>query len=96
MKMYMKEMKLFYRDKNGLDHQTADLGVLPSLFTSRKKADTNLQKTLKMFIEIYDEEIVDEIHNATHSEPHLICRYTLQKKDTSSRSVISLYEVEPF
>ena len=91
--IYLVETKTFYTSNNGYEHQLADLGTLPHLFTSFKRAVKQMEICRKVHTEIFDETIVKNYRADEITDQNCYDRFETRHKVTGSRTIVSLYKV---
>ena len=92
--IYLVETKTFYTDSDGNEYQLADLGSLPNLFTSIKRAAKQMEICRKVHTELFNETIVKDYQFAELTEPNLYDRFETRHNVTNSRTIVSLYKKE--
>ena len=92
--IYLVETKTFYTGSNGNEYQLADLGSLPILFTSIKRAAKQMEICRQVHTEIFNETIVKDYKFYELTEPNLYDRFETRHNVTNSRTIVSLYKKE--
>ena len=92
--IYLVETKTFYEDSNGIERQLADLGTLPYLFTSFKRAVNQMEVCRKVHTEIFNETIVKNYRADEITDESCYDRFETRHNVTNSRTIISLYKKE--
>lgn len=92
--IYLVETKTFYTSNNGYEHQLADLGKLPYLFTSFKRAVSQMNACRKVHTEIFNETIVKNYRADEITDPNCYDRFETRHNVTNSRTIVSLYKKE--
>lgn len=90
--IYLVETKTFYTSNNGDEHQLADLGTLPHLFTSFKRAVKQMEICRKVHTEIFDETIVKNYRADEITDQNCYDRFETRHNDTGARTIVSLYK----
>lgn len=92
--IYLIETKTFYTGSDGFDYQLADLGTLPVLFTSFKRAVKQMDICRKTRTEIFNETIVKNYRADEITDPNCYDRFETRHNGTDSRTIVSLYKKE--
>lgn len=90
--IYLVETKTFYTSNNGDEHQLADLGTLPHLFTSFKRAVKQMEICRKVHTDIFDETIVKNYRADEITDQNCYDRFETRHNVTGSRTIVSLYK----
>lgn len=90
-KVYLITTKSFYKDVQGIDQQFADYGIMPSLFTSLKKAKNWFEHLKIMRIEEFHEELKQENPKGRVDSPRMIAEFVTISPISNVRHVISLW-----
>lgn len=93
-KIYLVETKTFYTCSNGYEHQLSDLGSLPHLFTSFKRAVKQMEICRKVHTEIFNETIVKNYKADEITDQNCYDRFETRHNITGSRTIVSLYKKE--
>lgn len=92
--IYLVETKTFYTGSDGYEYQLADLGKLPYLFTSFKRAVSQMNACRKVHTEIFNATIVKNYRADEITEPNCYDRFETRHNVTNSRTIVSLYKKE--
>lgn len=92
--IYLVETKTFYTGSDGNDYQLADLGTLPKLFTSFKRAVSQMNVCRKVHTEIFNETIVKNYRADEITDTACYDRFETRHNVTNSRTIVSLYKKE--
>lgn len=90
--IYLVETKTFYISNNGYEHQLSDLGSLPLLFTSFKRAVKQMEICRKVHTEIFNETIVKNYKADEITDQNCYDRFETFDNTTGSRTIVSLYK----
>ena len=90
--IYLVETKTFYTTNAGYEHQLADMGTLPHLFTSFKRAVKQMEICRKVHTEIFDETIVKNYRADEITDQNCYDRFETRHNVTGSRTIVSLYK----
>ena len=92
-KAYYIETKSYWKDTNGTDHQIADGGDLPIIYSSLKKALKRAHHMIKLLTEQMGYEIVipNDRYPGVGSQYHYACR--LRKNNPKIRLEIRIYTI---
>lgn len=92
-KAYYIENKSYWTDSKGTDHQVADGGDLPIIYTSLKRALRRVDNIIKLLTEKmgYTVVIPNESFPGVGNQYHYACR--LQKDDPQIRVEIRLHTI---
>ncbi len=93
-RIYLIETKTFYTGSDGNEYQFADLGSLPYLFTSFRRAVQQMNICRKVHTEIFNETIVKEYSCGEINEENCYDRFETRHNVTNSRTIVSLYKKE--
>ena len=77
--IYLFERKSFYLSTDGYDHQAADAGVLPTLFTSKKSALKYAEAQIAYDCNLYGYEV--EIQSIQNPRVKDNCIYAVRMTD---------------
>lgn len=91
--IYLVETKTFYTTNDGYECQLADLGSLPHLFTSFKRAVKQMEICRKVHTEIFDETIVKNYRADEITDNNCYDRFETRHNVTNSHTIVSLYKV---
>ena len=89
--IYLITSKSFYTDAQSIEHQLADYGCLPAIFTSLKKAKDCYERTKKLRIEVFHEELKQENPKGRVDSPRLIAEFVTITPISHVRNVFSLW-----
>lgn len=90
--IYLVETKTFYTGNNGYEYQLSDLGSLPQLFTSFKRAVKQMEICRQVHTEIFDETIVKNYRADEITDANCYDRFETRHNTTGSRTIVSLYK----
>lgn len=90
--IYLVETKTFYTTHDGFEYQSTDLGSLPHLFTSFKRAVKQMDICRYAHTEIFNETIVKNYKADEISDPNCYDRFETRHNVTGSRTIVSLYK----
>lgn len=93
-RIYLIETKTFYTGSDGNEYQLADLGTLPVLFTSFKRAVKQMDLCRKAHTEIFNETIVKNYRADEITDANCYDRFETRHNVTNSRTIVSLYKKE--
>lgn len=93
-KIYLVETKTFYTGSDNYEYQLTDLGTLPYLFTSFKRAAKQMEICRKVHTEIFDETIVKNYRADEITDKECYDRFETRHNVTNSRTIVSLYKKE--
>lgn len=93
-RIYLVETKTFYTNHDGYEHQLSDLGSLPYLFTSFKRAVKQMEICRKVHTEIFNETIVKNYRADEITDQNCYDRFETRHNVTGSRTIVSLYKKE--
>ena len=93
-KIYLIETKEFSSTYNGLEVQDTDMGKLPYLFTSFKRARQQMKICRQVHTEMFDETIVKDYRLDEIPDENCHDRFETRHNVTGARTIVSLYEVE--
>lgn len=91
--IYLVETKEFYTSHDGFEYQVADMGTLPYLFTSIKRAAQQMEACRKVHTEILNETIVKDYQFGEITDKNCYDRFETRHNVTNSRTIVSLYKV---
>lgn len=94
MKLYYVETKSYYKDAYGTDHQTADAGETPILYTNKAKAIKRADFIVDIWHRLYGYDIT--IPNDKMPCKNNGCLYgaRLEQTQSSARYEVRVYEIE--
>ena len=92
--IYLVETKTFYTGIDNFEYQLADLGTLPMLFTSFKRAVNQMNICRKVHTEIFNETIVKNYRADEITDQNCYDRFETRHNETNSRTIVSLYKKE--
>lgn len=92
--IYLVETKTFYTTNDGYERQLSDLGTLPHLFTSFKRAVKQMEICRKVHTEIFNETIVKNYRADEITDQNCYDRFETRHNVTGSRTIVSLYKKE--
>lgn len=92
--IYLVETKTFYTGSDNFEYQLADLGNLPQLFTSFKRAVNQMNICRKVHTEIFNETIVKNYRADEITDQNCYDRFETRHNVTNSRTIVSLYKKE--
>lgn len=90
--IYLVETKTFYTGNDNYEYQLADLGTLPHLFTSFKRAVKQMEICRKVHTEIFNETIVKNYKYDEITDQNCYDRFETRHNTTGSRTIVSLYK----
>jgi hypothetical protein len=90
-KVYLITCNSYYTDDQGIEHQVADYGYLPTLFTSYKKAHDSMERRKKMRVEVFNEEIKEEYPKGHGDDSRLLEEFVTISPITGIKTVFSLW-----
>lgn len=90
-KVYFITSKSFYTDVQGVEHQFSDYGCLPALFPSYEKAHDCMERTKKLRVDIFNEEMSEEYPKGREGTPLLIEEFVTISPISKVRNVFSLW-----
>ena len=93
-RIFLIETKTFYTGSDGNEYQLADLGTLPYLFTSFRRAVQQMNICRKVHTEIFNETIVKEYSIGEINDENCYDRFETRHNVTNSRTIVSLYKKE--
>ena len=93
-RIFLIETKTFYTGSDGNEYQLADLGTLPLLFTSFKRAVNQMNVCRKVHTEIFNETIVKNYRADEIDDKLCYDRFETRHNVTNSRTIVSLYKKE--
>ena len=91
--IYMVETKTFYVDGYGTDHQVADLGTLPHVFTSFREGVEMMQLKRRLHTKDYHETLTKNYGHKDLDTANCYDRFETRDERTGSRTIVSLYKV---
>jgi len=90
--IYLIETKTFYTGSDGFEYQLADLGSLPLLFTSFKRAVKQMEICRNVHTKIANETIVKNYQADEILDQNCYDRFETRHNKRDSRSIVSLYK----
>lgn len=90
-RIYLITNKSFYRNSDGMDHQVADYGCLPQVYSSLKKAKKTMISTKEMYVGTFHYEISKEFPKGREDQSRLIEEYEMINPISGMRTIISLW-----
>lgn len=90
--IYLVETKTFYTGSDNYEYQLADLGILPHLFTSFKRAVKQMEICRQVRTEIFNETIVKNYRADEIPDANCYDRFETCDNTTGSRRIVSLYK----
>lgn len=90
-RVYLITNKTFYVDFGGMDHQVADYGCLPQMFSSIKKAKKSMISTREMYVGTFHYEITKDYPNGREDQARLIEEFEMVNPTSGLRTIISLW-----
>lgn len=91
--IYLVETKTFYTGSDGYEYQLADMGSLPHLLTSFKRAVKQMEICRNVHTEIFNETIVKNYRADEITDQNCYDRFETRHNVTNSRTIVSLYKV---
>lgn len=94
MTLYYVERKCFYFDSHGIEHQFADGGELPILYTTYERAKGRAERMIKTCITLYGAVVTisNNDYPCKRGDLKFACR--LEEGNKRVRYEIRVYEVE--
>lgn len=92
-KAYYIESKSYWKDTNGTDHQVADGGDLPILYTSRKKALGRVDRMIKLLTEQMGYKVIIPNENYPGVGDDYIYACRLSKTSPDLRLELRIYYI---
>ena len=92
--IYLVETITFHTGSDNIEYPLADLGTLPILFTSLKKAVNQMKVCRKVHTEIFNETIVKNYRADEITDQNCYDRFETRHNVTNSRTIVSLYKKE--
>lgn len=91
-RLYLVENKSFYKSIDGIEYQSADLGVLPYVYTNKKKAIKRAVDMADRYAKAFGYQL--ETSDVCENGDNLGRLYyaELRKVSDGSRFVVSVYE----
>ena len=90
-RVYLITNKSFYVDFEGVDHQIADYGCLPQMFTSIAKAKKSMMSTWEMYVGTFHYEVTKNYPNGRDDQARLIEEFEMVNPTSGIRTIISLW-----
>ena len=91
--IYLVETKTFYTTSNGNDTQMADLGTLPLVYTSLKRARHQMEICREVHSEIFNETIEKNYLPDEITDQDCLDRFETRHNVTGMRTIVSLYKI---
>ena len=90
-RVYLITNKSFYDDAEGVNHQVADYGCLPHVYSSLKKAKKSMMSTKEMYVSQFHYEITKDYPEGREGQPRLVEEYEMVNPISEMRTIISLW-----
>lgn len=90
-RIYLITNKSFYDDTEGVNHQVADYGSLPQVYSSLKKAKKSMMSIKEMYVSQFHYEITKEYPEGREDKPYLVEEYEMVNPISRMRTIMSLW-----
>lgn len=91
-RFYAVEFKSFFKSFDGIEYQSADLGVLPYVYTNKKKAIKRAADMVDRYAKFFGYQLKTNDFCDNGNNQGRIYMAELRKDSSGSRFVVSVYE----
>lgn len=91
-RLYLVEYKSFFKSRDGIEYQTADLGALPFVYTNRKKAIKRAADMVDRYAKTFDYQLKTSDVCENGNNQGRLYNAELEHVTYGLRFVVSVYE----